>query len=102
MKLGIHGARGRLGLLIQEEAGQAFAGAIVPIDVPETLEEVADALLIGTADEIIDKLGIYEELRVQDLLLNMSFGASHGDVLASMERFARDVMPATLTRRAAA
>jgi len=78
--------------------GQVKNGAIVPIDVPETLEEVADALLIGTAEEIVEKLGIYGELKVQDLLLNMSFGASHSDVMASMERFARDVMPAHLTQ----
>ncbi|MDA0218542.1 MAG: LLM class flavin-dependent oxidoreductase [Proteobacteria bacterium] len=82
--------------------GQVKDGAIVPIDVPETLEEVADALLIGTADEIVEKLAVYEELKVQDLLLNMSFGASHADVMASMERFATKVMPAHLTQPRAA
>ena len=81
--------------------GQVKDGAIVPIEVPETIDDVAGALLIGTADEIIDKLGAYEELRVQDLLANMSFGASHADVMASMERFARDVMPAFGHRAAA-
>jgi alkanesulfonate monooxygenase SsuD/methylene tetrahydromethanopterin reductase-like flavin-dependent oxidoreductase (luciferase family) len=73
--------------------GTVRDGAIVPIEVAESLDDVRDALLIGTADELIDKLGAYDELRIQDLLLNMSFGASHEDILASMERFARDIMP---------
>jgi alkanesulfonate monooxygenase SsuD/methylene tetrahydromethanopterin reductase-like flavin-dependent oxidoreductase (luciferase family) len=73
--------------------GTVKDGAIVPIDVDESLADIRDALLIGTADELIDKLGAYDELKIQDLLLNMGFGASHGDILASMERFARDIMP---------
>lgn len=81
--------------------GEVRDGAIVPIDVTESVDEVGRALLIGTADEVVDKLGAYEELKIDDLLLNMSFGASHGDVMAAMERFARDVMPRFLQRVAA-
>jgi alkanesulfonate monooxygenase SsuD/methylene tetrahydromethanopterin reductase-like flavin-dependent oxidoreductase (luciferase family) len=73
--------------------GTVKDGAIVPIDVAESPEDMRETLLIGTAEEVIDKLGAYDELKVQDLLLNMSFGASHADILASMERFARDIMP---------
>ncbi len=73
--------------------GTVRDGAIVPIDVKESVEDVRDALLIGTASELIDKLGAYDDLRIQDLLLNMGFGASHADIMGSMERFARDVMP---------
>jgi len=73
--------------------GTVKDGAIVPIEVEESLEDIREALLIGTAEELIDKLGAYADLRIQDLLLNMSFGASHADILASMERFARDIMP---------
>jgi alkanesulfonate monooxygenase SsuD/methylene tetrahydromethanopterin reductase-like flavin-dependent oxidoreductase (luciferase family) len=73
--------------------GTVKDGAIVPIDVAGSPEDMRETLLIGTAEEVIDKLGAYDELKVQDLLLNMSFGASHADILASMERFARDIMP---------
>ncbi len=73
--------------------GTVRDGVVAPIDVEETVEDVRDALPIGTASEVVDKLGAYEDLNVRDLLLNMSFGASHDDVLGSMERFARDVMP---------
>ena len=81
--------------------GTVKDGAIVPIEVAESLDDVRDALLIGTAEELVDKLSAYDELRIQDLLLNMSFGASHDDILASMERFARDIMPHYLRKEAA-
>lgn len=73
--------------------GEVKAGAIVPIDVAETMDDMRRALPIGTAAQVVDKLAAYEELGIGELLLNMSFGASHADVMASMERFARDVMP---------
>ena len=81
--------------------GTVEDGAIIPIEVAESLDDVRDALLIGTAEELVDKLGAYDELSIQDLLLNMSFGASHDDILASMERFARDIMPHYLRKEAA-
>jgi len=86
---------------VYDTPGTVKDGAIVPIDVEESIDDVRDALLIGTASEVIDKLGTYEDLRVKDLLLNMSFGASHADVMGSMERFARDVMPHFLNAEAA-
>lgn len=76
-----------------ETKGTIKNGAIIPIKTQESIDDVRDALLIGTASQIVDKLAIYEDLRVQDLLLNMGFGANHSDTMASMERFAKDVMP---------
>ena len=73
--------------------GNVVNGEIVPVDTPESISDVRDALLIGTASQIVEKLSVYEELNIQDLLLNMGFGAGHADIMASMERFARDVMP---------
>lgn len=81
--------------------GTVKGGAIEPIVVEESIDDVRDALLIGTAGELVDKLEAYDALNVQDLLLNMSFGASHTDVMASMERFARDIMPHYHRERAA-
>ena len=73
--------------------GTVKDGAILPIDVAQTADEVRAALPIGTAAEVADKLAAYRELGIGELVVNMAFGASHGDVMASMERFARDVMP---------
>ncbi len=92
-KLEIAYANHRRFVNVFETPGEVVDGAIVPIDVAETVEEIGDALLIGTAAECIDKLTPYAELGIFDLMLNMSFGASHADVLASMDRFAADVAP---------
>ncbi len=78
---------------VSDTPGIVNNGEIVPIDVPESEHDIRNALLIGSASDVVDKLAEYEELEVMDLLVNMSFGAEHHDVMASMERFANDVMP---------
>lgn len=73
--------------------GTVRNGSIVPIDPPETIDDVANALIIGTAERCIELFRRYAACGIDDLLLNMSFGASHADVMACMERFVRDVRP---------
>lgn len=73
--------------------GEVIEGAIVPHDSGRTLADVEEALLIGTVDQLVDKLGRYAELGIDEFILNMGFGASHSDVMASMELLAAKVMP---------
>ena len=73
--------------------GEVVGGAIVPRETERTEADLRNALLIGTVPEIIGKLRRYADLGVDELVLNMSFGASHGDVMRSMEVLARDVIP---------
>jgi alkanesulfonate monooxygenase SsuD/methylene tetrahydromethanopterin reductase-like flavin-dependent oxidoreductase (luciferase family) len=73
--------------------GTVRDGAIVPLEVDDTLQDLEDRLLIGTPQQWIDKLGPYAELGIHDIQLNMNFGASHADVMKSLERFAAHVMP---------
>lgn len=68
-------------------------GEIVPIEVEDTPHDLEQRLLIGSAQQIIDKLGPYAELGIHDIQLNMNFGTSHADVMQSLERFATQVMP---------
>jgi alkanesulfonate monooxygenase SsuD/methylene tetrahydromethanopterin reductase-like flavin-dependent oxidoreductase (luciferase family) len=73
--------------------GQVKGGAIVPLDVDITAEEVENALIIGSAEECIEKLKRYEALGIHNMQLNMNFGTNHRDVLRSVELFATRVMP---------
>ena len=84
-----------------DTSGQVTGGAIAPIDVKESVEDMGETLLIGTAEQVIEKLVPYAELGIHDLMLNMSFGAAHRDVMDSMTRFVRDVQPhvASIGRR---
>ena len=52
-------------------------------------------MLIADVSALVDKLSRYAELGIDELILNMSFGASHRDVMASMELLAAKVMPKT-------
>jgi alkanesulfonate monooxygenase SsuD/methylene tetrahydromethanopterin reductase-like flavin-dependent oxidoreductase (luciferase family) len=73
--------------------GEVIDGAIVPYPSGRSLADVEDALLIASVGQLVDKLSAYAELGIDELILNMSFGAAHRDVMASMELLAAKVMP---------
>jgi len=51
---------------------------------------------------MVDRLKLYEELGIDDFIMNVNLGHSQGDSLESIERFAADVMPAFERPRARA
>jgi alkanesulfonate monooxygenase SsuD/methylene tetrahydromethanopterin reductase-like flavin-dependent oxidoreductase (luciferase family) len=58
---------------------------------------------IGTPDQIRDFVRTYEEVGVDQLIFNLSTGVTpHDEVCASLELFARDVLPEFKEREAAA
>jgi alkanesulfonate monooxygenase SsuD/methylene tetrahydromethanopterin reductase-like flavin-dependent oxidoreductase (luciferase family) len=73
--------------------GEVIDGAIAPHRSGRSLADVEAALLIASASQLVDKLSAYADLGVDEFILNMSFGASHRDVMASMELLAAKVMP---------
>ena len=68
-------------------------GAIKPLPLQQTLEQLRENILICTADEMIERLKRYEELGVDELVLNSNIGLTQQEVLESMRRFADEVMP---------
>ncbi|MDH3692280.1 MAG: LLM class flavin-dependent oxidoreductase [Gammaproteobacteria bacterium] len=82
--------------------GEVYKGAIKPIDVDITVDEIAQSLIICTADECVERLKIYEGFGIHEINLNMGFGADHEDVMASMKRFATKVMPHFYDKRSVA
>lgn len=83
-----------------ETAGSVKGGAIEPLDVRETLEDIRRSLIIGSPQECVDKIAHYDALGIDDIQVNMNFGASHKDVMEGLERFAVHVMPHFRTKRA--
>jgi alkanesulfonate monooxygenase SsuD/methylene tetrahydromethanopterin reductase-like flavin-dependent oxidoreductase (luciferase family) len=73
--------------------GTVRRGEIVPLEVEDTLQDIENRLIIGTAEQCADRLGPYAELGVHDVQVNMNFGTSHADVMNSLERLAAKVMP---------
>ncbi len=77
-----------------ETPGTVKNGSLEIIEVDYEMEDAMKQLIVGTKDEIVDKIGAYVALGMDEIALDMHLGiASHQDVMDSMERFAADVMP---------
>jgi len=68
-------------------------GMIKPLPRKQTINELAQSLLICTPQEMIDKLAPYAEAGVDRVILNVNFGASQSETLDCIQHFAEDVMP---------
>jgi alkanesulfonate monooxygenase SsuD/methylene tetrahydromethanopterin reductase-like flavin-dependent oxidoreductase (luciferase family) len=68
-------------------------GAIRPLPPKLTVGELEENLLIGSPQELVDKLGVYAQAGVDETILNMNIGATQAETLDSMQRFAEEVMP---------
>ncbi len=68
-------------------------GMIRPLPRSQTVEELAESLLIATPEEMTDRLSSYAEAGIDRVILNMNFGAGQLETLESIQRFAEEVMP---------
>ncbi len=68
-------------------------GMIKPLPRKQTIDELAQSLLICTPQEMIDKLAPYAESGVDRIILNVNFGASQPETTDCIQQFAEDVMP---------
>jgi len=72
-------------------------GAIKALPLKQSKDELRESLLICTASEMIDRLKAYEELGVDELIMNGNIGHGNQESLDALERFAADVMPSFST-----
>ena len=77
-------------------------GAIRPLPSKTSIEDLGQSLLIGTPQEIVDKLAPYAELGIDRVIINVNFGLDPQDTLDAIQCFAEDVMPHFTARRVAA
>ena len=66
---------------------------IEPLPRKQTLDELAQNLLICTSTELVDRLSVYAELGIDEVLAPCGYGQSAGETLEMMHRFADEVMP---------
>jgi alkanesulfonate monooxygenase SsuD/methylene tetrahydromethanopterin reductase-like flavin-dependent oxidoreductase (luciferase family) len=81
--------------------GIVKGGDIAPLPRKQTIEELEENLVICTRDEMIDKLAIYHEAGVDEIILNQNVGASNEATLDNMRAIAEEVMPHFSARRRA-
>jgi len=73
--------------------GSVDHGAIRPLPLKQSMEEFRSSIIVCTASEMIDRLKLYEELGIDDFIMNVNIGHSQEESLESIHRFADAVMP---------
>jgi alkanesulfonate monooxygenase SsuD/methylene tetrahydromethanopterin reductase-like flavin-dependent oxidoreductase (luciferase family) len=73
--------------------GMVRGGAIEPLPRKQTVEELAENLLVCPPAEMIDRLSIYAELGIDEVFAPCGYGQSQAETLDMMHRFAEEVMP---------
>jgi hypothetical protein len=68
-------------------------GAIAPLPLHQTMDQFRQNIIVCPAAEMIDRLKVYEDLGVDDFIMNVNIGHSQEESLESIQRFAADVMP---------
>jgi alkanesulfonate monooxygenase SsuD/methylene tetrahydromethanopterin reductase-like flavin-dependent oxidoreductase (luciferase family) len=68
-------------------------GQIAQLPGTRTIEQLNENLLICPAAEMVDRLGSYAELGIDDLIMNVNVGLSREESEEVIERFAAEVMP---------
>ena len=77
-------------LLVQEKLKK---GEIEPLPRKQSLEEMTENLLICPTNEMIDKLSIYAEAGVDEIIISAGFGQSQNEMIESMHRVSEEVIP---------
>jgi alkanesulfonate monooxygenase SsuD/methylene tetrahydromethanopterin reductase-like flavin-dependent oxidoreductase (luciferase family) len=68
-------------------------GAAEALPRKQSIEELGENLLICPPAEMIDRLGMYADAGIDELIISAGLGASDTESLEEMERFASEVMP---------
>ena len=73
--------------------GQVKNGDIAILPRKQTIDELAENLLICTENEMIDKLGVYSDAGVDEIISSQNIGTPNAETLENMQRIADRVMP---------
>ena len=68
-------------------------GMVKPLPREQSIEDLAESLLIGTPQEITDKLEPYQKLGIDRVIINPNFGCDAQLTLDALQCFAEEVMP---------
>ena len=73
--------------------GQVDRGLINPLPRKQSLEELTENLLICPPSELIDKLSVYVDAGINEIIVSASFGQSQNDIIESMYRISEKIIP---------
>ena len=73
--------------------GKVKKGKVEPLPRNQTYEEMKKNLLICPLNEMIDKLSVYAEAGVDEIIVSSSFGQNQNDLKESMHRMSEEIIP---------
>ncbi len=73
--------------------GKINKGLIEPLPRLQTLEEMTKNLIICPVNEMIDKLSVYAESGINEIIISAGFGQSQQNMIESMYRIGEYVIP---------
>lgn len=80
-------------------------GIVRALPRTQTVDQLAENILVCSATEMVDRLGLFADMGVDRVSMVLNFGSSHEESLETIQRIAEDVMPhfktAPATRMAA-
>ena len=73
--------------------GRVKNGVIEALDRKQGLDELTENLIICPTNEMIDKLGVYAEAGVDEIIISSDFGQTQNELIDSMYRIGEEVIP---------
>ncbi len=73
--------------------GKVKNGKIEPLPRNQNIDELTENLLICPVNEMIDKLNVYAEAGVDEIIISSGFGQSQNEMIESMHRISEEVIP---------
>ena len=73
--------------------GKVKNGEVDPLPRSQTYEEMKKNLLICPLNEMIDRLSVYAEAGVDEIIVSSSFGQNQKDLIDSMHRISEEIIP---------
>jgi alkanesulfonate monooxygenase SsuD/methylene tetrahydromethanopterin reductase-like flavin-dependent oxidoreductase (luciferase family) len=73
--------------------GKVKNGEIEALPRKQSLDELSKNLMICTTNEMIDKLSVYAEVGVDEIILSSDFGQTQSEMVESMYRIGEEVIP---------
>lgn len=68
-------------------------GMAVSLPRNQSIEELAENILVCSAPEMVDRLAVFAEAGVDRASLVLNFGSSHAETMETIQRIAEEVMP---------
>ncbi|MBM3571976.1 MAG: LLM class flavin-dependent oxidoreductase [Alphaproteobacteria bacterium] len=73
--------------------GAVKNGLVEPLPRKQSVEDLGKNLLICPAAELIDRLSVYADLGIDEVIAPCGYGQRHDETIDMMHRFAQDVLP---------